>query len=229
MKVSKAAIVILLLLVVLGIWALTFVKRNSSSSDHEIIASLESTDLNQAMMAVKQLSLNDYERALRLLPMAFKNRYQHVRIAAATELYNMGPTGQASVEGYCTPLLDQPCSFDRVVAFNIVGQVRMLNALPALVAALGHKDEVESDGVIHHPCQRAAATALSKIGIAALDPLRQALSSQNDETRLYAVLALKWMGPPAAVAVDKLRTLDRDPNAKVREYARDAIRAIAGN
>jgi HEAT repeat protein len=72
-----------------------------------------------------------------------------------------------------------------------------------------------------------AAVALGEAGKAAVGPLTRLLTSKDAETRLYAVWALAWVGPPASGATREVVALLADPNADVRRKAAHALGRIA--
>jgi HEAT repeat protein len=62
----------------------------------------------------------------------------------------------------------------------------------------------------------------------AVTSLTQALQSESPLTRVAAVQALERLGPPnAASAIPKVKALENDPDSKVREAAKSAIKALA--
>jgi len=72
----------------------------------------------------------------------------------------------------------------------------------------------------------AACGVLADIGPPALSPLIKALESPDRETRIWAAMALRKMGGWAVEAIPALRSLQKDPDWEVREFAKRAIKEI---
>ncbi|MHC4933114.1 MAG: HEAT repeat domain-containing protein, partial [Planctomycetota bacterium] len=70
------------------------------------------------------------------------------------------------------------------------------------------------------------AEALARLGAPAVDPLLDALESDEHKSRLYALNALRLIGPAAAAAVPKALDLTADENAAVRHEAEKVLRRL---
>jgi hypothetical protein len=93
-------------------------------------------------------------------------------------------------------------------------------AAPAVVAALAESDPAAREKVL------AAAKVFAPAAGDMVGPLSAGLGHEGAAVRLGAATALGALGPSARAAVPALRALQDDPDARVREAARDALARI---
>jgi HEAT repeat protein len=93
-------------------------------------------------------------------------------------------------------------------------------AVPALVAALGSKNE---------DLRLNAAIALGKIGKASVPPLTELLEGTDKDARFYAIWALGWVGPDAKDVAPALVRAMADKDEGIRRKAAYALGRIAAN
>lgn len=137
---------------------------------------------------------------------------ERVRSAATFSLTQISPP-----EEYLPTLvkvLADPKPNVRLVA---AGRLRALNmkAVPA-VDALGKALADEDDRV-----RTAAAEALTRIGLLAIPTLSEQLGSKDVNARKLALACLGGLGPVAKGELPKIEKLQQDPDATVREAAKE--------
>jgi len=148
--------------------------------------------------------------ALAELVAAMRDDDGAVRTGVGRAIKNTGRKGGAKLQAL------QALATDPAVKSNLATALRLTefgagkNTVPALVAALGDKEDIVA---------RVAAETLGKLGEPALDPLIAALKEPMPPVRRYAAMALKEMGPKAKKAVPLLTEALLDPDGPTRQFA----------
>lgn len=141
-----------------------------------------------------------------------RNRDARVRRFAAAML---GQWEGETVAGELVPLLADPDTGVRLRAARALGVLGDVKAVPALVEALGHSDDLIAGE---------AADALALIGEAALPALVDALSNQDSHVRWHAAKSLSQMANPRAA--DALISALNDDDFGVRWFAAKGLAAM---
>ena len=180
----------------------------------ELVDSLDDTEYNVRENAARALGRlgPDAQDALPALIKALDDASPMVRVAAIHAVGQMEPAAEIALPAFEKTLDDGETLVRRTVppALAKLGS----EAVPMLVAALGHHDESVREGAI---------TALGSLGQSALPALSCTMDNANARTRSSAVRA---MGEIGAAAVSSLvKTLD-DVSATVRAVAADALGRI---
>jgi HEAT repeat protein len=90
-------------------------------------------------------------------------------------------------------------------------------AIGPLVTLLGESDERLRD---------AASDSLVQLGKSAVEPLAEALDSEQTQMRVMAAITLGKLGPEASTAIDRLKQARQDQEESVRQAASLALRKI---
>jgi len=189
------------------------------------------------------------ERGVSNLLKLLDDEDSQVRVAAAVALWKIQPSPRATAALEAMLRGGEPAACQAAVALGELGEGAR-EAVPALVAALGHSDE---------DTRRAAAAALGRIGPGAIPALRDVLATADEKAKREAVEALGWigagalsalvealgdpsppvrrsaaralgrLGPVAKDAVPALLRSVSDPQPEVRDTAAGALRTIRGS
>ncbi|HKI35888.1 MAG TPA: HEAT repeat domain-containing protein [Gemmataceae bacterium] len=178
----------------------------------QLVLALKSKDATTRRKAANALGLAgaDAKTAVPALVEALKDGDPQVRRYAASALAAIGPPAVAPLLKTAEGGADRQV---RSLAYLALGEVRPADgdALRGLVRAL--KDP-EKD------IRAAAASALARLGVVAVPPLRQALKDKDAS----AALALGQIGPPAVnAAIPDLVTALKDDDKELRVAAHHAL------
>ncbi len=144
-----------------------------------------------------------------------------VRYAAMKSLGQLGPAAAPAV-GPLVDLLSDRDSIIRREAVNCLGSIGEASVKP-LMAAMLNLNNADT-------YRDTASNALSKVGVPAIPPLKEALKHQDREVRFRAAVALGDIGKPARdalPAIEAARAIESDDN--VQRYLDQAIVKINKN
>src|SRR5262249_1626556 len=153
-----------------------------------------------------------------------------VRIEASKALSNMDPASAEAMPELIQALEDEV----PLVRINAIRTMIRLGeeskpAVPALIKALGAKENDTNAGAFHFTGRELAARGLGRGGAGSPEPvpaLRKALREADTKLmRQFAVRALGDVGPPARAAVPEIRALldDEEEHEDVKNAAREAL------
>jgi HEAT repeat protein len=151
------------------------------------IRDLKNQDTQKRVKAAEALQNTVDERAVKPLIDALKDSFWQVRNEAALAL---GKAGDLRAAQPLVHTMEDTSGYVRWAAAWALGELKVYAAVPRLIAALN--DDFENFG--RFPVRLAAAEALAEIGDEqAIEPLKRALESENDEVRETAARALKMI------------------------------------
>ncbi len=140
---------------------------------------------------------------------------QRLRKSAAKVLATMGPDAEGAIPDLEKALQDKlTCA----LAADALGKIGP-PAVPVLGRALQDKDE---------NVRTVAAKNLEMIGAASVPAVQEALEHQNHRIRATAAKVLRNIGPAAKDAIPALEKLLDDPQERVQDMAKAALKKIRG-
>ena len=186
----------------------------------ELVADGVTSVRRNAALALGQIGPAIGAAGLQVLIRALRDPSQIVREDAVIALGNLGRPFAEPAIGEVEAVLAEDANFAaRSQAARTLWVLKPDSELPprVLLEQLQGKNE---------PWVAAQVLAQFAADMDVIDDVADLLEHADPETRVFAAGVLGALGPPAAHTADRLKTLLEDPNADVREVAREALQAL---